>query len=85
MTKEHEHHPEFDYIVDDEAYSTSEHSLTPRQILEKAGLSAETYYLVQIVGHKQESYKDRPDFEIHMHEHMKFISVFIGETPVSYR
>lgn len=83
MTKEHEHHPVFDYTVDDETYSTHEHSLTPRQILDKAGLSAETHYLVQIIGHEQKSYKDRPDVEIHMHEHMKFISVFIGETPVS--
>jgi hypothetical protein len=85
MTKDHEHHPVFDYTVDDETYTTNEHILTPKQILVKAGLSTETYYLVQIIGHKQESYKDRPDFEIHMHEHMKFISVFTGETPVSSR
>lgn len=83
MTKEHEEHPVFHYTLDDEPYTTSEHSLTPRQILGKAGLSPDNYYLVQIKGHEQESYKDKPDQEIHMHNHMKFISVFTGETPVS--
>lgn len=83
MTKDNAEHPVFDYMVDDEAFSTSEHTRTPRQILAQAGINTETFYLVQIIGHNQVSYKDNPDNEIHMHEHMKFISIFIGETPVS--
>lgn len=83
MTKEHEEHPVFHYTLDDEPYTTSEHVLTPRQILAKAGLSSDNYYLVQIKGHEQESYRDKLDQEIHMHNHMKFISIFTGETPVS--
>jgi hypothetical protein len=85
MIKGPEDHPMFNYTVDDEPYTTGEHILTPRQILSKAGLSADNYYLVQIKGHEQESYKDRQDVDIHMHNNMKFISVFIGETPVSRR
>jgi hypothetical protein len=84
MSQEQEHgHPTFDYTVDDEPQSTNEHTLTPRQILTKAGIDPETHYLVQIKGQAQESYKDKLDEEIHMHQHMKFISVYIGETPVS--
>jgi hypothetical protein len=83
VTKEHEEHPVFHYTVDDEPYSTGEHILTPRQILTEAGRDIDTYYLVQIKGHEQESYKDNTDQEIHMHNNMKFISIFTGETPVS--
>lgn len=74
----------FDYTVDDESQTTTEHQLTPIQILTNAGIDGSNHYLVQIVGNHQESYKDRPEFEIHMHEHMKFISVPIGPTPVSH-
>jgi len=81
--KESEQHPIFHYTVDDEPQTTTQHVLTPRQILTNVGLNPETYYLVQIIGNHQESYKDTPDKEIHMHQHMKFISVFIGDTPVS--
>ena len=48
-----------------------------------AGIDPATHYLVQIVGHTQKSYKDTPNEPIHMHEHMKFVSVFTGCTPVS--
>jgi hypothetical protein len=73
----------FHYTVDGEPQTTTQHVLTPRQILTNAGINPQTYYLVQIKGNVQESYKDIPDKEIHMHQHMKFISIFIGETPVS--
>ena len=73
----------FDYTVDDEPQSTSEHTLTPDQILTRAGIDPATHYLVQIIGHTQQSYKDTPNEPIHMHEHMKFVSVFTGGTPVS--
>jgi hypothetical protein len=85
MTEGHEDHHVFHYTVDDEPYTTNEHTLTPKEILAKAGLSADNYYLVQIRGREQESYKDRPNEPIHMHNDMKFISVFTGETTVSRR
>lgn len=75
--------PIFQYTLDDEPQSTSEHVLTARQILTNGGLNSEIYHLVQIIGHEQKSYRNNPDENIHLHEHMKFISVFVGETPVS--
>lgn len=73
----------FQFTVDDESFSTHEHTLTPIQILEIAGLDPATHYLVQIHGNHQVSYKDKPNEPIHMHQHAKFVSVFTGETPVS--
>lgn len=67
--------PTFEYTVDGEPQSTSEHTLTPTQILKNAKIDPAKNYLVQIVGGKQISYKDKLDEQIHMHEHMTFVSV----------
>ena len=75
--------PVFDYTVDDEPQSTSEHTMTPTEILSNAGIDPATHYLVEIVGNTQKSYKDKPNEPIHMHEHMKFLSVATSSTPVS--
>ncbi len=75
--------PVFEYTVDDEPQSTSEHVLTPREILRNAGIDPDAHYLVQLVGNTQKSYKDKPEEQIHMHQHMTFISVATGSTPVS--
>jgi hypothetical protein len=75
--------PTFHYTVDDEPQTTTEHTLTPTQILQHAGLDPANYYLVQIEGNHQVSYQGKPEEAIHMHEHMKFVSVFTGPTPVS--
>lgn len=75
--------PTFTYFVDDEQQTTTEHVLTPVQILQAAGIDPGTHYLVQLQGQHQVSYKDKPDEQIHMHEHMKFISISTGPTPVS--
>lgn len=77
------HEPVFDYTVDDEPQTTTEHTLTPTAILRNAGIDPATHYLVEIVGNTQKSYKDTPNEPIHMHEHMKFVSVFTGSTAVS--
>ena len=82
-TREDEAKHEIDYTVDDEPQSTTSKVLTPRQILTDAGIDPATHYLVQLQGQHQISYKDTPDVEIKMHEHMKFISISIGPTPVS--
>lgn len=71
------------YTVDGEKQTTSERELTSVQILSNAGIDAATHYLVQIEGQHKISYQDNPQTEIHMHEHMKFISVSTGPTPVS--
>jgi hypothetical protein len=75
--------PAIHYTVDDEDQTTTEESLTPKQILSNAGLDPAQYYLVLVQGHHQESYQNRADEKIHMHPNLKFISVFTGSTPVS--
>jgi hypothetical protein len=74
--------PTFDYTVDGTAQSTTEHELTPNQILTNAGIDSSTHYLVQIIGREKKSYQGNND-PIHMHEHMTFISVSTSPTPVS--
>ncbi len=75
--------PEFKFVVDDEYLTTSEHTLTPAQILVLAKLDPGNYYLILVHGEKQTSFQDNPEEKIHMHQNMKFISVFLGDTPVS--
>jgi len=75
--------PTFNYTVDDEAQSTNLHEMTPRQILTNAGIDPASHYLVQIEGNHKVSYENKLDEIIHMHQHMKFISVSTGPTPVS--
>lgn len=75
--------PNFTYTVDGETQTTAAHELTAAQILTNAGIDAATHYLVQIEGNQRVSYEGKPDQTIHMHEHMKFISVSTGPTPVS--
>jgi hypothetical protein len=75
--------PVFQFTVDGESFSTSEHTLTPRQILQIAGLDPNNYYLIEIHGNHQDPYKDKPDQTIHMNQHDKFVTVFMGQTPVS--
>ena len=75
--------PTFAYTVDDEPQSTPSHTLTAAQILSNAGIDPATHYLVEIRGNDKESFQADPSKEIHMHEHMKFISVSTGPTPVS--
>lgn len=75
--------PTFQYTVDDEPQTTAEHTLTPTQILRQAGIDPDTHYLVLIQGNHQVSYQGKPEEAIHMHQHMKFVSVFTGPTTVS--
>lgn len=71
------------YTVDNEPQATDQKELTPSQILSNAGIDSTTHYLKQLEGHHEISYKDQPNVEIHMHEHMKFIAISTGPTPVS--
>lgn len=75
--------PTFDYTVDGEPQQTSAHELTAIQILQNAGIDVTSHYLVQIEGNNRISYQTDPNKVIHMHEHMKFISISTGPTPVS--
>jgi hypothetical protein len=76
--------PAIDYTVDDEPQSTTDETLTANQILSKAGLASAQYYLILVRNpHSQESFQGKGEDIIHMHPHLKFISAFIGSTPVS--
>lgn len=71
------------YTINGENQSTNEKELTPTQIIKNAGLDSESNYLIEIKGHQQVSYKDNPNESIVMHNNMKFITNFIGPTPVA--
>ena len=75
--------PTFKFIVDDEEYTTTEHTLTPRQILELVGLDAAKHYLVELQGNHPISFQSKPEETLHMHQQMKFHTVSLGPTPVS--
>lgn len=77
--------PTFQFTVDDEPFSTEEHTLTPVEILEIAGLDPSTHYVIQIRGNQQFSLKDKLNEPININQNAKFISAFTGETTVSMR
>ncbi len=77
----------FHYFLDEEPETTDEPSLSANQILELGGIKpVEDYYLVEIDKDGQEiNHKDTPDAQIKMKcPGSKFVSIFRGETPVSY-
>jgi hypothetical protein len=73
------------YTVDDEPQTTTDRTLTPREILTKAGIDAATHYLVLLHGNsgQRTSYEGKMDEVIHMHPKMRFVSVSTGPTTVS--
>lgn len=72
------------YSVNDEPEWTKHKELTPVEIMNDAGVDSETNYLTEIKhDHKKESFKDKPNERIHMHDDMKFITTFVGPKPVS--
>jgi hypothetical protein len=80
----HCHEKVIHYKVDDEPQETERHILTPTEIMDKAKIDSKSHYLIRLIGKKdQESYKDRPDATIHMHEGKRFITASLGPTPVS--
>lgn len=82
MNETQDHHL-IHYAVNDEPQSSTSRELTPRQIMEKAGVNPAENYLVRIKGRERISYKDNPDSPIELHEDEKFITIFTGPVPVS--
>ncbi|MCK5211535.1 hypothetical protein KAJ89_02430 [Candidatus Parcubacteria bacterium] len=74
---------EITFTVNGETFSTNEKELTAKQILEIASISTSDYYLILIKGNNQISYKDNPEELIKMHNNIKFIANYTGETPVA--
>tara|TARA_R110002020_G_scaffold31481_2_gene98086 strand:- start:543 stop:1034 length:492 start_codon:yes stop_codon:yes gene_type:complete len=76
----------FHYFLDEEPETTDREILSANQILENGGINPVTdYYLIEIDNSGQEiSHKENPNAQIRMKcPGSKFLSVFIGETPVS--
>jgi hypothetical protein len=72
-----------EFSVDGVTLFTDEKVLTPIQILALAGIDSNNFYLVQINGKNQESFKDRPNESIHMHVKIVFVSAAKGSMSVS--
>ena len=74
---------EIEFSVDGETVTTTEHELTPVQIMQLAGVDPATHYLKEIRGQQQISYKDMPNEPIHVHNNQRFITNSLEPTPVS--
>jgi hypothetical protein len=74
---------DLEIFVDDEPVTVSECFLTPTQILEKVHKSPESFYLKQILGHREITYKNDPDHLIAIKNHLKFSTCKKEPTPVS--
>jgi hypothetical protein len=75
-------HREIHFKVDGEPYETKERELTANQILRIADLEPTLRYLEEISPEKV-SFKDKGEETIRMINHMEFISLRVGPTPVS--
>jgi hypothetical protein len=83
--REAEHHRvEIHFSVDGEEYETRQRKWTPNEIIKEFGKKdPATNYLVAIRGAHKESFKDKGDQEIEIHECEAFQIVSTGPTPVS--
>lgn len=80
----HQHHI-IHFMVDGEPEETERREITPNVIIREFGLKdPSTNYLVRIQGgHKKDSYRDRGDEIIKLHNGMQFQIISLGPTTVS--
>jgi hypothetical protein len=71
------------FSVDDEEYTTDELELTPIEIFTIVGLDSSKFYLKQIKGHMEITYKNDEHKSINMLGHLKFITCKNEPTTVS--
>ncbi len=62
------------YTVDGEEEATTQEEMTPRDILESAGLDPERHYLVCAEGDQRKEFRHL-DEPIWLHEHSRFVTV----------
>lgn len=74
---------EIPYYLDGELYSSYECFLTPEEILKANGYTSDKFYLKEIIGHKEVSFKNDLDHLISMRPNAKFITCKKSPTPVS--
>jgi hypothetical protein len=72
------------FTIDGDRYTSADNKVTARELLVSfAKVDPELYYLVELEGSHQHSYKDKLDETIHLHDKAAFITVSLGPTPVS--
>jgi hypothetical protein len=72
------------FFVDEDEYHSDSKSLTVRQILEISGnIPADQYCLYLQPGQGQPHKYDSLDFEVHLHNGIRFSPLYCGETPYS--
>lgn len=71
------------FSVDDEEYITDEIELTPIKVFQIIGLDPSKFYLKQIKGHMEITYKNDEHKSIDMLGHLKFITCKNAPTTVS--
>jgi hypothetical protein len=69
--------------IDGEDFEVEGREHTARELLELAGLDPTTTYLIELRGNNQESYRDRLDEPIKLHNNMRFVSADLGSAPVA--
>ncbi|MHB1343018.1 MAG: hypothetical protein ACYCX3_01480 [Thermoleophilia bacterium] len=69
--------------VDNETYQVTKKTMAAADILRLVGKDPSIAYLVEVNGRHQDSYKDRPEAEVKLHNQSKFITAATGPTPVS--
>ena len=77
------HRKTINFSVDDEEYATNEVVLTPIEIFQIIGLNSSAFYLKQIKGHMEITYKNDEHKHIDMLGHLKFITCKNEPTTVS--
>jgi hypothetical protein len=69
--------------IDGEDFEVEGREHTARELLELAELDPTTTYLIELRGNNQESYRNRLDEPIKLHNNMRFVSADLGSAPVA--
>ena len=73
----------FTVMVDDEPVELNECFMTPTEVLEESGKEAGGFYLKQIKGHREITYKKDPNHKIAIRNKMVFSTCKLEPTTVS--
>jgi len=76
-------YPEAVLELDDEEYPFAEIFMTPVEIMVLGGYKDTEYYLKQIVGHQEITYKNDKEHIVELHNKIKFVTCKIASTTVS--
>lgn len=76
--------PHFTILVDNEAIKITDRTMTVRALLVFVGLDPDCFYLIEVRGRHQESYRDRLEEELKLHPNQRFVTAHIEAVcPVS--